>query len=74
MNTDGINDTMSSEKKPVAFGKKRLITQLEKNNKLEPKRTNQIVMQALNEYKGTAPFRDDITLFSFVFKDEVLNT
>ena len=71
MNTDGISDTMNSEKKPLAFGKKRLVAELEKNMSLDPKRTNKLVMDALNEYKGPAPFRDDITLFSFVFNNEV---
>tara|TARA_A100001015_G_scaffold223380_1_gene251619 strand:+ start:9936 stop:11741 length:1806 start_codon:yes stop_codon:yes gene_type:complete len=71
MNTDGISDTMNSEKKPLAFGKKRLVAELEKNMNLDPKRTNKLVMDALNEYKGPAPFRDDITLFSFVFNNEV---
>mgnify|MGYP006885667163 FL=1 len=62
---------MNSEKKPLAFGKKRLVAELEKNMSLDPKRTNKLVMDALNEYKGPAPFRDDITLFSFVFNNEV---
>ena len=65
MLTDGVTDVMNENIRPMAFGRKRLIRLLEQLETSDPKYLVSKVMEAVDEYKGGTPLRDDLTLLAF---------
>ena len=65
MLTDGIMDVMSEEPTHVLFGKDRLLNILSMWNDYDPSRIINNVQIALDNHRGTQPFRDDMTLVAF---------
>ena len=65
MLTDGITDVMSPEEKPIAFGRRRVLKLLQQATDRTPKYIVEKIMNSVDLYRGSAPFRDDLTLLSF---------
>ena len=65
MLTDGILDVMSEEPNLVLFGKERLLNILTLWNDQDPDRIINNVQIALDNHRGTQPFRDDMTMVAF---------
>ncbi len=65
MLTDGVTDVMNELPRPVAFGRKRLMRLLQSLDTSEPKLVVSKVMDAIDQYKGASPLRDDLTLLAF---------
>lgn len=73
MLTDGVTDVMNEQPMPIAFGRKRLMRLLEQQDTSDPKLVISQVMNAIDQYKGTTPLRDDLTLLAF-YIDQLLVT
>ena len=69
MLTDGVTDVMNENIRPMAFGRKRLIRLLEQLGTKDPKYLVSKVMEAVDEYKGATPLRDDLTLLAFFIEN-----
>ena len=65
MLTDGITDVMSPEEKPIAFGRRRVLKLLQQATDRTPRYIVEKIMNSVDLYRGSAPFRDDLTLLSF---------
>ena len=65
MLTDGVMDVMGEEPNPVLFGKDRLLNILSLWNDNDPGRIINNVQVALENHRGTQPFRDDMTMVAF---------
>jgi serine phosphatase RsbU (regulator of sigma subunit) len=65
MLTDGIMDVMSEEPNLTLFGKDKLLNILSLWNDQDPDRIINNVQVALDNHRGTQPFRDDMTLVAF---------
>tara|TARA_B100001093_G_scaffold494682_1_gene538384 strand:- start:10422 stop:12362 length:1941 start_codon:yes stop_codon:yes gene_type:complete len=65
MLTDGVTDVMNELPRPIAFGRKRLMRLLQTLDTSEPKLVVSKVMDAIDQYKGDTPLRDDLTLLAF---------
>ena len=65
MLTDGVTDVMNELPRPIAFGRKRLMRLLKSLDTSEPKLVVSKVMDAIDQYKGASPLRDDLTLLAF---------
>jgi serine phosphatase RsbU (regulator of sigma subunit) len=65
MLTDGIMDVMSEEPNLTLFGKDKLLNILSLWNNQDPDRIINNVQVALDNHRGTQPFRDDMTLVAF---------
>lgn len=65
MLTDGITDVMSPDERPVAFGRRRVLRLLEQASDSSPKYIVEKIMKSVDLYRGSAPFRDDLTLLAF---------
>ncbi|MDC0077460.1 SpoIIE family protein phosphatase [Deltaproteobacteria bacterium] len=65
MFTDGILDVMSEEPNLFLFGKDRLLNILSLWNDQDPERIINNVGIALDNHRGTQPFRDDMTMVAF---------
>ena len=70
MLTDGITDVMSPAKKPIAFGRRRVIKILKESSDKTPSSIVENIMSSVNLYRGDAPFRDDLTLLAFSLIDD----
>ena len=65
MLTDGIMDVMSEEPNLILFGKDKLLNILSLWNDQDPARIINNVQVALDNHRGTQPFRDDMTMVAF---------
>ena len=65
MLTDGILGVMSEEPNLFLFGKDRLLNILSLWNDQDPERIINNVEIALDNHRGTQPFRDDMTMVAF---------
>lgn len=65
MLTDGIMDVMSEEPNLTLFGKDKFLNILSLWNNQDPDRIINNVQVALDNHRGTQPFRDDMTLVAF---------
>ncbi len=64
--TDGITETFNKEGE--WYGEDRLRSIVENNSKGSPKNTNQILLNSVNEFKGSMEDHDDFALLTLSFK------
>jgi len=65
MLTDGVTDVMNDLPRPIAFGRKRLMTLMETLDTKDPKVLTSGIMEAVDRYRGNGELRDDLTLLAF---------
>ena len=65
MLTDGITDVMSTDERPIAFGRRRVLKVLRDSKDTTPQSIVKEIISSVDLYRGGEPLRDDLTLMAF---------
>lgn len=65
MLTDGITDVMSTDERPIAFGRRRVLKVLRNAKDNTPQNIVKEIISSVDLYRGGEPPRDDMTLMAF---------